>query len=195
MERRKSGEEERERLQLLQRDVQRQEEELAEQLAEVKNKSERQRGQSELLLQKMAGQRAALGLAGGTPAAAEGERLAGNTAERRDCPGTQLERAIFPDSRRRSAAGYRWRPAGRSSWPGHRGGDGQSFRREELSQQIPEAEGDLRRKEEALGACASGLAALESQKKELERQLLAAKADLRFGEIGRRGRSFRGCAR
>ena len=158
MERRKSGEEERERLQLLQRDVQRQEEELAEQLAEVKNKSERQRGQSELLLQKMAGQRAALGLAGeGDISRLQEEirrriQMAAGRAE-------QLGQAIAEETARVS-------------------------RREELSQRIPEAEGDLRRKEEALGACASGIAALESQKKELERQLLAAKADLRFGEIG-----------
>ena len=158
MERRKSGEEERERLQLLQRDVQRQEEELAEQLAEVKNKSERQRGQSELLLQKMAGQREALGLAGeGDISRLQEEirrriQMAAGRAE-------QLGQAIAEETARVS-------------------------RREELSQRIPEAEGDLRRKEEALGACASGLAALESQKKELERQLLAAKADLRFGEIG-----------
>lgn len=158
MERRKSGEEERERLQLLQRDVQRQEEELAEQLAEVKNKSERQRGQSELLLQKMAGQREALGLAGeGDISRLQEEirrriQMAAGRAE-------QLGQAIAEETARVS-------------------------RREELSQQIPEAEGDLRRKEEALGACASGIAALESQKKELERQLLAAKADLRFGEIG-----------
>lgn len=158
MERRKSGEEERERLQLLQRDVQRQEEELAEQLAEVKNKSERQRGQSELLLQKMAGQREALGLAGeGDISRLQEEirrriQMAAGRAE-------QLGQAIAEETARVS-------------------------RREELSQRIPEAEGDLRRKEEALGACASGIAALESQKKELERQLLAAKADLRFGEIG-----------
>lgn len=158
MERRKSGEEERERLQLLQRDVQRQEEELAEQLAEVKNKSERQRGQSELLLQKMAGQREALGLAGeGDISRLQEEirrriQMAAGQAE-------QLGQAIAEETARVS-------------------------RREELSQRIPEAEGDLRRKEEALGACASGIAALESQKKELERQLLAAKADLRFGEIG-----------
>lgn len=158
MERRKSGEEERERLQLLQRDVQRQEEELAEQLAEVKNKSERQRGQSELLLQKMAGQRAALGLAGeGDISRLQEEirrriQMAAGQAE-------QLGQAIAEETARVS-------------------------RREELSQRIPEAEGDLRRKEEALGACASGIAALESQKKELERQLLAAKAALRFGEIG-----------
>ncbi|HIX51444.1 MAG TPA: SMC family ATPase [Candidatus Lachnoclostridium stercoripullorum] len=158
MERRKSGEEERERLQLLQRDVQRQEEELAEQLAEVKNKSERQRGQSELLLQKMAGQREALGLAGeGDISRLQEEirrriQMAAGRAE-------QLGQAIAEETARVS-------------------------RREELSQRIPEAEGDLRRKEEALGACASGIAALESQKKELERQLLAAKVDLRFGEIG-----------
>ena len=158
MERRKSGEEERERLQLLQRDVQRQEEELAEQLAEVKNKSERQRGQSELLLQKMAGQREALGLAGeGDISRLQEEirrriQMAAGRAE-------QLGQAIAEETARVS-------------------------RREELSQRIPEAEGDLRRKEEALGACASGIAALESQKKELERQLLAAKADLRFEEIG-----------
>ena len=158
MERRKSGEEERERLQLLQRDVQRQEEELAEQLAEVKNKSERQRGQSELLLQKMAGQREALGLAGeGDISRLQEEirrriQMAAGRAE-------QLGQAIAEETARVS-------------------------QREELSQRIPEAEGDLRRKEEALGACASGIAALESQKKELERQLLAAKVDLRFGEIG-----------
>ena len=185
MERRKSGEEERERLQLLQRDVQRQEEELTEQLSQVKNKSERQRGQSELLLQKMAGQRAALGLAGGTPAAAEGERLAGNTAgEERLAGNTAGEGDISrlqEEIRRRIQMA-----AGRAEQLGQAIAEetAKVSRREELSQQIPEAEGDLRRKEEALGACASGLAALESQKKELERQLLATKADLRFGEIG-----------